>query len=167
MNMSVKLKGNEVKLFGNQIKVGDQAPAVFLKTRDLSSLQVGGKKDKIQIINVVPSLDTPICSIQTKTFNKSAASLNDVEVNVISMDLPFAQDRFCSTNDIKNLNTLSDFTKKEFGKSYGLLIEDSPLEGLLARAVIVVNKEGKVTYVEICDEITSEPNYDAALAAAK
>lgn len=165
--MSVKFKGSEVKLYGNQIKVGDEAPSIMLKARDLSTFQVGGKKDKIQIINVVPSLDTPVCSIQAKTFNKNAANLSDVEVNVVSMDLPFAQERFCSTNEIKNLNTLSDFAKKEFGKAYGLLLEDSPLEGLLARAVIVVNKEGKVIYVEICDEITSEPNYDAALAAVK
>ena len=165
--MKVKFKGNEVTLSSNQIKVGDNAPVVFLKAKDLSSIQVGGKKDKIQIINVVPSLDTPVCSIQAKTFNKNAAKLSDVEINVVSMDLPFAQDRFCNTNDIKNLNTLSDFTKKEFGKAYGLLIEDSPLEGLLTRAVIVVDKNGKVVYVEICDEITNEPNYDAALNAAK
>ncbi len=165
--MSVKFKGNEVKLYGNQIKVGDEAPSIMLKARDLSNVQVGGKKDKIQIINVVPSLDTPVCSIQAKTFNKNAASLSNVEVNVVSMDLPFAQERFCSTNEINNINTLSDFAKKEFGKAYGLLIDDSALEGLLARAVIIVNKEGKVIYVELCDEITNEPNYDAALAAIK
>ena len=165
--MKVKFQGNEVTLANNQIKVGDSAPAVFLKARDLSEIQVGGKKDKIQIINVVPSLDTPVCSLQAKTFNKNAANLNGVEINVIPMDLPFAQDRFCNTNGINNLNTLSDFAKKEFGKAYGLLIEDSPLEGLLTRAVIVVDKNGKVIYVEICDEITNEPNYNAALEAVK
>lgn len=165
--MSVKFKGNEVKLFGTQIKVGDQAPEVFLSAKDLSSVQVGGKKDKIQIINVVPSLDTPVCSIQAKTFNKSASILKNVEVNIVSVDLPFAQDRFCSTNDIKNLNTLSDFKNKEFGKKYGLLIENSALEGLLTRAVIIVDTQGKVIYTEICDEITNEPNYNAALEAVK
>ncbi len=165
--MSVTFRGNPVTLSGKAINVGDNAPEVWLKTSNLGNFQVGGKKDKIQVINIVPSLDTPVCATQTRTFNSKAASMSNVEVSVVSMDLPFAQGRFCTTEGIKNLHTLSDFKSKEFGKSYGLLIEDSPLAGLLARAVIIVDTQGKVIYKEICAEITNEPNYDAAINAIK
>lgn len=165
--MSVTFKGTPVKLAGNEIKVGDAAPKVALVGGDLGVVEVGGKKDKIQVLNIVPSLDTPVCALQAKTFNQEAASLPNVEVSVISMDLPFAQGRFCSTEGISNLKTLSDFRNKDFGKTYGLLIADSPLEGLLARAVIVINTNGEVIYKELCSEITSEPNYQAALNAIK
>lgn len=165
--MNVKFKGTPITLGGDSVNVGDNAPEVWLKAKDLGKLQVGGKKDKVQIISVVPSLDTSICALQAKTFNEKASQIPDVEVNVVSMDLPFAQDRFCTTQNIKNINTLSDFKSKEFGKKYGLLLNDSPLEGLLARAVIIVNKEGKIIYKEVCEEITNEPNYEAALNAIK
>lgn len=165
--MNVKFKGTPVTLGGDSVNVGDNAPEVWLKTKDLGKLQVGGKKNKVQIISVVPSLDTSVCALQAKTFNEKASQIPDVEVNVVSMDLPFAQDRFCTTQNIKNINTLSDFKSKEFGKKYGLLLNDSPLEGLLARAVIIVNKEGKIIYKEVCEEITNEPNYEAALNAIK
>lgn len=165
--MNVKFKGTPVTLGGDSVNVGDNAPEVWLKAKDLGKLQVGGKKNKVQIISVVPSLDTSICALQAKTFNEKASQIPDVEVNVVSMDLPFAQDRFCTTQNIKNINTLSDFKSKEFGKKYGLLLNDSPLEGLLARAVIIVNKEGKIIYKEVCEEITNEPNYEAALNAIK
>lgn len=165
--MNVKFKGTPVTLGGDSVNVGDNAPEVWLKTKDLGKLQVGGKKNKVQIISVVPSLDTSVCALQAKTFNEKASKIPDVEVNVVSMDLPFAQDRFCATQNIKNINTLSDFKSKEFGKKYGLLLNDSPLEGLLARAVIIVNKEGKIIYKEVCEEITNEPNYEAALNAIK
>lgn len=165
--MNVKFKGTPVTLGGDSVNVGDNAPEVWLKAKDLGKLQVGGKKDKVQIISVVPSLDTSVCALQAKTFNEKASQIPDVEVNVVSMDLPFAQDRFCTTQNIKNINTLSDFKSKEFGKKYGLLLNDSPLEGLLARAVIIVNKEGKIIYKEVCEEITNEPNYEAALNAIK
>lgn len=165
--MNVKFKGTPVTLGGDSVNIGDNAPEVWLKTKDLGKLQVGGKKNKVQIISVVPSLDTSVCALQAKTFNEKASQIPEVEVNVVSMDLPFAQDRFCSTQNINNINTLSDFKNKEFGKKYGLLINDSPLEGLLARAVIIVNKEGKIIYKEICEEITNEPNYEAALNSIK
>lgn len=165
--MNVKFKGTPVTLGGDSVNVGDNAPEVWLKAKDLGKLQVGGKKNKVQIISVVPSLDTSVCALQAKTFNEKASQIPDVEVNVVSMDLPFAQDRFCATQNIKNINTLSDFKSKEFGKKYGLLLNDSPLEGLLARAVIIVNKEGKIIYKEVCEEITNEPNYEAALNAIK
>lgn len=165
--MSVTFKGTPVKLAGNEIKVGDNAPKVALKGNDLGLVEVGGKKDKIQVLNVVPSLDTPVCALQAKTFNQKAASLPNVEVYVISMDLPFAQGRFCSVEGIKNLKALSDFKNKDFGKAYGVLIDSSALEGLLARAIIVIDTDGKVIYKELCSEITNEPNYQAALEAIK
>lgn len=165
--MSVKFKGSPVKLVGDEIKVGDFAPSVKLKGNDLGYVLVGGKKDKVQVINVVPSLDTPVCQIQTKHFNKEAASLPNVEVFVVSMDLPFAQGRFCSVEGIENVKALSDFKNKEFGNKYGVLIDDSPLSGLLARAVFVVDENGKVIYKEVCEEITNEPNYENALKAIK
>lgn len=165
--MSVKFKGSPVKLVGDEIKVGDLAPSVKLKGNDLGCVIVGGKKDKIQVINVVPSLDTPVCQVQTKHFNTEAASLPNVEVFVVSMDLPFAQGRFCSVEGIENVKAVSDFKNKEFGNKYGVLIEDSPLSGLLTRAVFVVDESGKVIYKEVCEEITNEPNYKAAIEAIK
>lgn len=165
--MSAKFKGSPVKLVGDEIKVGDFAPSVKLKGNDLGYVIVGGKKDKIQVLNVVPSLDTPTCQVQTKRFNTEAANFPNVEVFVISMDLPFAQGRFCSVEGIKNVRALSDFRNKEFGTKYGLLIDDSPLSGLLTRAVFVIDESGKVIYREICEEITNEPNYEAALNAIK
>ncbi len=165
--MSAKFKGSPVKLVGDEIKVGDFAPSVKLKGNDLGYVLVGGKKDKIQVLNVVPSLDTPTCQVQTKRFNTEAANFPNVEVFVISMDLPFAQGRFCSVEGIKNVRALSDFKNKEFGTKYGVLIDDSPLSGLLTRAVFVIDESGKVIYREICEEITNEPNYEAALEAIK
>lgn len=165
--MNVKFQGNPVKLTGKEVKVGDDAPAVTLKGKDLSPVVVGGKKDKVQVVSVVPSLDTSVCAIQAKTFNKKATEYKEVEVFVVSVDLPFAQGRFCSTEGIENLQVLSDFNKKEFGEKYGVLIGDSPLEGLLTRAVFVIDKNGKVIHREICEEITKEPDYEAALDALK
>ena len=165
--MNVKLKGSPVKLTGDEVKVGDFAPSVKLKGNDLGYVLVGGKKDKIQVLNVVPSLDTPTCQMQTKRFNQEAGNLPNVEVFVISMDLPFAQSRFCSVEGIKNVRALSDYRAKEFGEKYGVLIDDSPLSGLLARAVFVIDESGKVIYKEICEEITNEPNYQDALEAIK
>lgn len=165
--MSVKFQGNPVKLTGREVKVGDDAPVVTLKGKDLSPVVVGGKKDKVQVVNVVPSLDTPVCAIQAKTFNQKATEHKDIEVFVVSMDLPFAQGRFCSAEGIDNLQVLSDFAKKEFGEKYGVLIDDLALGGLLTRAVFVIDKNGKVVHREICEEITKEPNYEAVLEAIK
>ena len=163
--MEVKFKGSPAKLSANTIKLGDNAPKVNLIAKDLSQVAVGGSSDVYQIINVVPSLDTGVCATQARKFNEEAAKLANAKVFVVSLDLPFAQGRFCSTEGIEKLTTLSDFANKEFGKAYGLLLESSPLAGLLARSVIVVDKAGKVVYVEVCDEITSEPDYQKALKA--
>lgn len=165
--MEVKFKGNSAILSPNTIKVGDKAPKVSLVSKDLSSVEIGGASGQYQIINVVPSLDTGVCAMQTRRFNQEASKLSNTKVYVVSMDLPFAQGRFCSTDSIENLTTLSDFVNKDFGKAYGLLLESSPLKGLLTRAVIVVNPQGEVSHAEVCEEITNEPNYDNAIKALK
>lgn len=163
----VTFKGNAVSLKGKEINVGDSAPKVELIAGDLSTKSVGGASGKFQIINVVPSLDTGVCATQTRKFNEKAAILSNAEVFVVSLDLPFAQGRFCSIEGIQNVVALSDFKNKAFGESYGVILAGSPLEGLLTRAVFVVNPEGKVVHKEIVSEVTNEPNYDAALAAVK
>ncbi|WP_104721338.1 thiol peroxidase [Helicobacter mesocricetorum] len=163
----VTFKGSSVKLAGKEVKVGDNAPKVELVAGDLSLKSIGGSTGKYQIINVVPSLDTGVCATQTRKFNEKAASLDNTEVFVVSLDLPFAQGRFCSTEGIKNVVALSDFKSKKFGESYGVLLDGSPLDGLLTRAVFVVDPQGKVIHKEIVSEITEEPNYESALSSIK
>ena len=159
------LKGNEVNLSGAELNVGDTAPVVTVVAKDLSDVQVGGQNGKSQIIVVVPSLDTPVCAAETRKFNEEAAKAENAEVIVVSMDLPFAMGRFCTTEGIENLTVGSDFRAKAFAKSYGVLIANGALAGVTCRAVFVINASGIITYKEICPEITEEPNYDAALAA--
>lgn len=164
---TTKLKGNEVSLSGTEINVGDIAPVVTVVGKDLSDIQIGGQNEKSQIVVVVPSLDTAVCASETRKFNVEAAKIENAEVIVVSMDLPFAMGRFCTTEGIENLKVGSDFRAKAFAKSYGVLLSSGALAGLCCRAVFVINASGKVTYKEICPEITEEPNYEAALAAAK
>lgn len=161
--MKVKFQGQEVILEGNVKNVGDIAPEVNLVSKDLTEIKVGGAQGHYQIINIVPSLDTGVCATQARTFNKKAAEVKNAKVYVVSMDLPFAQGRFCSTEGISNLEVLSDFRKKEFASKYGVLIANGPLEGILARGVIVVDPQGKIIYQEICSEITNEPDYESPL----
>ena len=157
--------GNPVTLGGNEVKVGDNAPVVTVAGKDLDDVVIG-KSDKTQIVVAVPSLDTPVCASEARKFNVNAAKVANAEVIVVSMDLPFAMGRFCTTEGIENLRTASDFRSKEFAQKYGVLITDSALAGLNARAVFII-KNGVITYKEICAEITEEPNYDAVLEAAK
>jgi len=164
---STKLKGNEVSLSGADINVGDIAPVVTVVAADLSDIQIGGENGKSQIIVVVPSLDTAVCAAEARKFNVEAAKIEDAEVIVVSQDLPFAMKRFCTTEGIENLKVGSDFRAKAFAKSYGVLLSSGALAGLCCRAVFVINAKGKVSYKEICPEITEEPNYEAALSAAK
>ena len=163
---TTKLKGNEVTLSGTEIKVGDIAPVVTVVAADLSDVQIGGQNGKAQIVVVVPSLDTAVCAAETRKFNEKAAKIENAEVIVVSMDLPFAMKRFCTTEGIENLKVGSDFRAKAFSKSYGVLISSGALAGVACRAVFVINASGKVVYKEICPEITEEPNYEAALEAA-
>ncbi len=162
---TTKLKGNEVTLSGTEVNVGDLAPVVNVVAQDLSDIQIGGKNGKSQIVVVVPSLDTAVCATETRTFNQKAAKIDNAEVIVVSMDLPFAMKRFCTTEGIENLKVGSDFRAKAFANAYGVLISSGALAGVACRAIFVINEEGVVTYKEICPEITEEPNYDAVLAS--
>ncbi len=161
----VTFKGGPLTLVGNEVKVGDTAPEATLLANDLSPVPIGSLRGKVLILSCVPSLDTPVCDAQTRKFNQAAAALgNDVEILTISMDLPFAQKRWCGAAGIDRVRTLSDHRDAAFATAYGLLLKELRL---LARAVLVVDKAGKVQYVELVKEVTQEPNYEAALAAAK
>ncbi|CZE46190.1 thiol peroxidase [Campylobacter geochelonis] len=164
---SVTVGGNVANLTGKELNVGDKAPVVELVAKDLSSIKVGGASDKIQVIAAVPSLDTGVCATETRKFNKDIAGQEGVLLTVVSMDLPFAMGRFCSTEGIENLQVGSDFRNKEFANAYGVLIKDGALAGLTARAVFVVGKDGTIIHKEIVAEVTTEPNYDAIVAAIK
>ena len=157
-------KGNPLTLVGNEVKVGQQAPEFTALAGDLSPVTLASSKGKTRLIISVPSLDTPVCDAETRRFNEEAAKMSGVEVLVVSMDLPFAQGRFCQTAGIKNLKTLSDHRDASFGKAYGALIKELRLD---ARAIFVVDANDKVTYVEYVPEVTSHPNYDAALNSLK
>ncbi|ADR32711.1 thiol peroxidase (atypical 2-Cys peroxiredoxin) [Sulfuricurvum kujiense DSM 16994] len=162
------LKGNVVNLAGNTVNVGDKAPAVtVVNSNGLADKVVGGASGKKQLIVVVPSLDTAVCATETRNFNKRASEIEGVDLTVVSMDLPFAAGRFCSTEGIENLVVASDFRNKDFANAYGVLIADGALAGVTCRAIFAVNEEGTVIYKEIVPEITAEPEYEAALAAVK
>ena len=166
---AVKFKGNPLTLVGPALKTGDKAPD--FKCADSAATTVGLAETpaKARMFSVVPSLDTPVCSIQTRKFDKEIAGLGDkVACYTISLDLPFAQARFCSDsgNPIKSMKSLSDTHNQSFGKNYGVLIEGLAVP-LLTRAVFVVDKGGTIAYMEIVPEVTSEPNYEAAVAALK
>ncbi|WP_295701057.1 thiol peroxidase [uncultured Helicobacter sp.] len=156
---SVTFKGNPVNLLGNNVEVGAAAPSVTLKAGDLSDITIGGANNKAQIILTMPSLDTPVCATQARDFNKKIASYPNAEAVIVTLDLPFAMGRFCSTEGITNLKVASDFIAKEFGEKYGVLIGDGALKGLLARAIFVI-KDGKIAYKDIVSEITELPNLE-------
>jgi thioredoxin-dependent peroxiredoxin len=161
----ITFKGGPLTLAGNEVKVGDAAPDAALLGNDLSPVQISSYRGKVVILSVVPSLDTPVCDIQTRQFNQRGAALSkDVEILTVSMDLPFAQARWCGAAGVQRVRTLSDHRDASFGNAYGLLIKELRL---LARAVLVVDRGGKITYLQIVPEVTSEPDYEAALAAAK
>jgi len=159
--------GTTVKLSGKEINVGDMAPTVTATGTDLSDVEIGGAKDKIQLIITVPSLDTDTCAAETRRFNVDVNNLDICETTVVSMDLPFAAERFCTTEGIANLTVASDYIDKEVSKAYGILMADNKLIGLSARSVFVIDRSGKVVYKEIVSEVTDEPNYEAALDAIK
>ncbi|WP_457643954.1 thiol peroxidase [Persephonella sp.] len=165
MAVTVNLKGNPVALAGPEINVGDRAPEAIVVASDLSEKTIGGAKGKPQLIITVPSLDTPVCETETKKFNEIVAGL-DIDVTVVSMDLPFAEKRFCESFNIENVTVASDFRYRDMEK-YGVLIAEGALKGILARAVFVVDAEGKVVYKQLVPEITEEPNYDDVLACVK
>ena len=160
-------KGTTVKLSGTALNVGDKAPSVIATGTDLSDVEIGGAKDRIQLIITVPSLDTDTCAAETRRFNVEVNNLDICETTVISMDLPFAADRFCTTEGIENLTVASDYIDKEVSKAFGILMSDNKLKGLSARSVFVIDRNGEIVYKEIVSEVTDEPNYEAALEAIK
>lgn len=161
----VKMKGNPVTLLGNEVKVGDKAPDFTAVAGLGAPVGLSDLKDKVKVFNVVLSVDTPVCDVQTKRFNKEAAGLGDgVEIITLSMDLPFALKRYCAAEGIDRVKTLSDYQNASFGEAYGVLIKENRL---LARSIFVVDKNDKVRHAEIVGEITQEPNYEAALKAVR
>ena len=165
---TTKFKGQDVELLGNEVNVGDKAPEVTVVNSDgLGDVKVGGAQGHKQLIIVVPSLDTGVCATETRNFNAKASSLEGVKPTIVSLDLPFAAGRFCSTEGITNLTVTSDFRNKDFANAYGVLLGGSVLAGVTCRAIFAIDENGIVTYKEIVPEITEEPNYDAAIAAVQ
>ncbi len=159
----VTIHGNPLTLVGDEIKVGDAAPEVELLDNDLKPVKLSSYRGKILVIASVPSLDTPVCDLETRRFNDEAANLGpDIQMLTISTDLPFAQKRWCGAAGVKNLRTLSDHREAAFGQAYGVLIKELRL---LARAVFVVDREGTVQYVQLVKEVSNEPNYEEVLQA--
>ncbi len=161
----VTFKGSPLTLVGPTLKVGDRAPDAKLVANDLSEVSLSSYKGKVVVFSAVPSLDTAVCDIQTRKFNEQAQALGpDVVVVTVSMDLPFAQKRWCGTSGLRNVVTLSDYREASFGQAYGVLIKELRLEG---RSVFVVDRQGAIRYIQIVNEMTHEPDYAPALEAAK
>ncbi|TVO73506.1 thiol peroxidase [Sedimenticola selenatireducens] len=164
---TVTFLGNPVTTNGDLPAVGSKAPEFSLANKELANIGLADFAGKKRLLNIVPSLDTPTCAISTKKFNESFAGRDDAVAMVISADLPFAQGRFCETEGLENVVTLSLMRGKNFAKDYGVFINDGPLMGLTCRAVVVVDENGIVTYTQLVPEIADEPDYDAALEALK
>jgi len=161
---TITLKGNAIETNGNLPEVGQQAPDFKLVKSDLSELTLSELKGKKVIFNIFPSIDTPVCATQLKSFTQKASNKENTVLVFASKDLPFATKRFCASEGIENALTASDF-KHDSLESYGVKITTGPLTGLLARAVVVINEDQKVVYSELVPEIAQEPNYDAAIAS--
>ena len=163
----IKFKGTAIHTAGNLPAKGKKAPAFKLVGGDLKDVALDSFGGKTKILNIVPSLDTPVCAISARRFNAEAASLENVVLVNISADLPFAQKRFCESNSLNNIVTLSTLRSPDFGRDYGVLITDGPLAGLMSRAVLILDSVNIVVYSEQVSEIAEEPDYSAALAAVK
>ena len=160
----VTMKGNSITLLGNEIKVGDNAPDFTVVDNDLNPFVFSSEPASVKIISVLPSLDTSLCEFQTTNFNETASALGDVKIITISVDLPFAQKRFCVGKGIDKVKVYSDYKDLSFGLNYGFVIEELRL---LARGIVVIDKNNKVTYVEYVKEATDHPNYDKAIEEAR
>ena len=161
----ITMRGMPLTLVGDEVKVGERAPDFTAVDNNLGTFRLSSLAGKIVVISAVPSLDTPVCDLETRRFNEEAAGLSsDVEIITVSMDLPFAQKRWCGAAGIEKLITLSDHREAAFGQMYGVLIKELRL---LARAVFVVDREGTVPYIQIVKELTREPDYEEVLAAVK
>lgn len=165
MATTVNFKGNPVELSGTPPQTGEAAPPFELVGGDMSTVKLADSSGKVRILSIVPSVDTPVCSIQTARFNRELDTLPDSVVGyTISVDTPMAQNRWCATEGVEKMKLLSDFKGNTFGRDYGLYLQDL---GLLARAVIIVDKDDKVAYTQLVPEIAQEPDYDAVLQKAK
>ena len=158
------MRGNPLTLVGPELKAGDNAPDFSTIDSNLKPVSLGDTGHKTRIFSVVPSLDTPVCDAQTKRFNEEAAKLSNVDIYTVSMDLPFAQKRFCNSFALDNVKMLSDHKEGSFGAAYGTLIKELRI---LSRAIFVVGPDDRLKYVEYVPEVASHPDYEAALAAAK
>ena len=163
----VTLKGSPVNTIGNLPEVGTKAPDFSLVGTTLSDVKNTDFQGKRLVLNIFPSLDTATCAASVRRFNLEAAKLTDTAVVCISKDLPFAHGRFCAAEGIENVVSASEFRGNAFAKAYGVMITDSPLQGLLARAVVVLDKDGTVLHTQLVPEITEEPDYQSALDALK
>ncbi|MFH1091864.1 MAG: thiol peroxidase [Pseudomonadota bacterium] len=162
---AVTFKGSPLTLTGQVVKVGDKAPDFSVLNNDLQPVKLSDYTGRVVVLASVPSLDTPVCDLETRRFNQEALSLSeDVVVLTISMDLPFAQKRWCGTNGVERVITLSDHREASFGLAYGLLIKELRL---LARAVLVIDRTGMIRYFELVKELVNEPDYEAVLQAAQ
>lgn len=164
---TIYFNGTECHTAGNIPAAWSEAPRFTLVTPTLEEVTNDTYKGKRIVLNIFPSLDTEVCAMSVRHFNQAAAELDNTVVLAVSMDLPFAAGRFCTTHEIKNVTPASAFRHPEFIKNYGLEIIDGPLKGLLARAVIIIDEEGKISYRELVNEITHEPDYAAALKSLK
>jgi thiol peroxidase len=158
------MKGNPLTLIGPELQAGDHAPDFSVVDGTLSTVNLEKTGNHVRIISVVPSLDTPVCDLQTKRFNEEAAKLPGVDIITVSMDLPFAQKRWCGAFGVDRIKMLSDHRSGSFGEAYGTLIKDLRIE---SRAIFVLDSDNLIRYVEYVKEVADHPNYDAALAAAK
>jgi thiol peroxidase len=163
----ITFKGNAIRTSGELPPRGSQAPDFCLTRADLANVGLKDFAGKRKILNIVPSLDTGVCQTSARKFNERAASLADTVVLVISRDLPFAQKRFCEAEGLHHVVALSELRNRDFGRRYGVEIQDGPLAGLNARAVLVLDRDDKVLHAQLVPEIAEEPDYEAALAAAR
>ncbi|HQU15788.1 MAG: lipid hydroperoxide peroxidase [Chromatiales bacterium 21-64-14] len=164
---TITLKGNPIHTSGDLPQVGKQAPDFRLTDAELNDRGLADFKGKKKLLNIVPSLDTPVCAISTRKFDEFAKDRKDVVMLTVSADLPFAQKRFCTAEKLGNVVALSLMRGRTFAKDYGVLITDGPLAGVTARAVVVLDKNDKVVYTQMVPEIAEEPDYDKALAALR
>lgn len=164
---TITFKGNETKTSGTLPEIGNQCPKISLTKTDLSQTDLSEYKGKNVVLNIFPSIDTGICALSAKAFNKHASEVENTVVICVSKDLPFAHNRFCEAEGLKNVVCASSYKDDSFEEGFNVLMTDGPLAGLFSRAVVILNEEGQITYSEQVPEIVQEPNYEAALAALK
>lgn len=164
MSRTTTFKGGPLELVGPELKAGDPAPEFTAVDKGMQPVTLASTGNKVRVFSVVPSLDTPVCDMQTKKFNEAAAAMENVDFYTVSVDLPFAQNRWCTSFGVDKVKMISDHRDASFGEAYGTLIKDWRIE---SRAIFVVGPDNKLEYVEYVPEVADHPNYDAALAKAK